>query len=71
MHSTGTTLVRRTSMERPANWSRYSRQTSGNSSTSALIRWLGTMSPSSLNQNREISVRILPLPGTGSAMTTS
>ena len=52
---------RRTSIERPCSWSAYTCSAAGNSLTFAVIRWFGTISANSSNQNREIWLSTEPL----------
>ncbi len=69
MHSTGSISHRRTSIIRPV--SAGSRADGGSAPTRVDTRWLDATSDSSSNQNALMAVRIRPLSGTGSAMTTS
>ena len=65
------TVAFSTSIDRPSSWSAYSRTALGYSVTSVASRWFFTRAASSLNQNRLIAVRILPLPGMPLGMTQS
>ncbi len=64
MHSIGSISARRTTIIRPAH-------SSGAPAYDSPIRWFGAMSPRWSNQKTLIAVRMRPLSGTGSCITTS